>query len=1227
MLYYFRYKIFLFWIKMQWRVVFYFFLISIVFSSSLVAVTKLELTSREKEWLAKHPVLKAGNEFDYAPWDFNRQGKAVGYSIDYVKLLASKLDVEVKFVTDKWENLTKKLSSGELDFLHTMYQNKQRKNVIYTKPYKQLLFALYKIKHNTKLNSLDDLKDQTLSIPADDSSVLAMKKRYPGIKIVSPTNYLDALKFVILNKADATVMDIAVANYLSDTYSLNDLKIVDEVKFEKSEMSIAYHLGFRSDNQILQSIFNKAINSLSQSEIKRLDQKWLEETDDENQYVELTNEEFDWIEQHPVVKYTGDLSWLPIESFKENGEYTGIAQDYLELIEKKTGLVFEKVRPQSRIDALRMVEDQEVKMISEVISKNLVSRNMLFTKPYIKTPLIVVMKKSYSGGYITDLKQIKEKNIGIMTAYGYADALKAVYPKLRFNEVATIKEGLESVASGKLDAFVSTLAVSTYNIAQLGLSNVSIAGQLDFNVELGFGIDKESPLLLSIVNKALESITELQRNTIIHKWVQVEVNQQIDWELLFEVIGGAVLVILLIIYHNGKLKRLVDEKTSEIQSLLHAFDKNVIASTTDENGKIIYVSDAFCEISGFSREELIGKSHTILRHPDMPKETFKDLWKTLKEKKKWRGEVKNRKKDGSFYWVDVTITPECDPKGKVCTYSDIRQDITDKKKVEELTQSLEQKVEERTEELTRSEQKIRRIFATTSQGIWITDNDCITIEVNEAVCRIIGYTEEELLGKPIFSFVDEHEQERCKHHFSEHEQGEVSAYELLLKRKNGSFVPTIFNGTPMMDENGKKIGSFAMITDISELKHAQNEVVEAQEKFRFALNAMGAFGWETDLRTYTTVYANDMFYIQYGYDTTEIPRRMEEFIQFIHPDDLEENENRLSAYIQGDLDTYEDEFRFRKKDGEYVWIYNRGHATERDTKGYAEVITGITLDITERKKIEEQIKETNRKMTDSLNYASLIQDALLPSTELIKSHFDDYFSYWEPKDVVGGDIYLFEKIPNKEEILLMVIDCTGHGVPGAFVTMLVRAIERQIMGVLERTQEQVSPAKILSIFNRSIKHLLKQEEYGSSHSLSNVGFDGGIVYYDKERNILKYAGANIPLFVKSDSGLEIIKGNRHSIGYKSSDGDYEFKEVTLSITEATSFYLSTDGYVDQIGGEKGLPFGKRRFQKLIDMYHHKDMSEQKIHFIQEHQKYQGDNERIDDICFIAFRINPNKGEK
>ncbi len=131
--------------------------------------------------------------------------------------------------------------------------------------------------------------------------------------------------------------------------------------------------------------------------------------------------------------------------------------------------------------------------------------------------------------------------------------------------------------------------------------------------------------------------------------------------------------------------RLLDDQNRDLKRYVSLVDKNIITSTTNLDGSIIYVSEAFCNISGYTKDELLGENHRIVRHPDMPKELYDNLWQNILNDNTWEGEIKNLKKDGGFYWVKASISPIYDKNGKKSGYTAIRQDITDKKLIEEIS--------------------------------------------------------------------------------------------------------------------------------------------------------------------------------------------------------------------------------------------------------------------------------------------------------------------------------------------------------------------------------------------------------------------------------------------------------------------------------------------------------------------------------------------------------------
>ena len=287
---------------------------------------------------------------------------------------------------------------------------------------------------------------------------------------------------------------------------------------------------------------------------------------------------------------------------------------------------------------------------------------------------------------------------------------------------------------------------------------------------------------------------------------------------------------------------------------------------------------------------------------------------------------------------------------------------------------------------------------------------------------------------------------------------------------------------------------------------------------------------------------------------------------------------------------------------------------------YNRVLDKVNAEIEISTAAKRVIEAAHKKMTDSINYASLIQYSIIPEDKAFQNNFSDYFTLWKPRDIIGGDIYLFTEFRDRDECLLMVIDCTGHGVPGAFVTMLVKAIERQVIGKINQDPSiEISPGWILGYFNKTIKKLLHQED---SKSICNVGFDGGILLYNRKKNLVKYAGAELPLFVIQDGVINTIKGDRQSVGYRRCNFDFSFKDNNIKIDRGTYLYLTTDGYIDQNGSDNGFPFGKKQFKNILLKIHQENFATQKEILLQKNIEYQKQEESTDDVTIVGLRIEP-----
>jgi len=258
-----------------------------------------------------------------------------------------------------------------------------------------------------------------------------------------------------------------------------------------------------------------------------------------------------------------------------------------------------------------------------------------------------------------------------------------------------------------------------------------------------------------------------------------------------------------------------------------------------------------------------------------------------------------------------------------------------------------------------------------------------------------------------------------------------------------------------------------------------------------------------------------------------------------------------------------------------------------------------------------QAEEAFQVVSDSINYASGIQRSLLPPNEYLAEDLADFFILWEPRNVVGGDLYWYRRTPTG--YLLILADCTGHGVPGAFMTMIsTGALDRAL-----RDQRDGDPARLLHVMNRSVKRSLGQDRAGGE---SDDGLELGICRVEADAGRITFAGARFSLFRVGAEGVEEIKGDKSGIGYRAVPLDQAFTNHEVPIVRDDVFYMTSDGLIDQIGGEKRRSFGKRRFGDLIASIADLPLADQKARIVAAFADYQGSENRRDDVSVIGFKV-------
>jgi len=271
--------------------------------------------------------------------------------------------------------------------------------------------------------------------------------------------------------------------------------------------------------------------------------------------------------------------------------------------------------------------------------------------------------------------------------------------------------------------------------------------------------------------------------------------------------------------------------------------------------------------------------------------------------------------------------------------------------------------------------------------------------------------------------------------------------------------------------------------------------------------------------------------------------------------------------------------------------------------------------ITQKQKLI--IEKQKEKIVDSITYAQLIQQSILLEESEIQKLLPDSFIYFQPKDIVSGDFYWCSKINNK--IIMAAVDCTGHGVPGAFMSMIGNTLLNQIVNEKQIT----TPSEILQFLNLGVTEALHQKKEGA---LSNDGMDIAICCIDYSTDQIQYAGAQNPLYIVANNEITVINADMQSIGgdelisKKKKSAIAQYTNHIIQIKKDMRIFLFSDGYMDQFGGKDRKKFGVQKFKELLLNNQQLSMQQQKEVIAKAHQDWKGNTAQIDDILVIGLKL-------
>jgi len=538
------------------RIIFQIFIMLCFFPASGFGQSPtINLSEEESIFINNHPVIKVANELDWPPFDYNEFGKPKGLAIDYIKLLAKKAGLQIEFIHGpSWDELLQLFEQKQIDIIPALYKNQQRQSfTLFTTPYYKGKLGVYEYHTDTFTPHTPKLLNKRVGIQKNHGAIPIITAQLPGIKLIEIVSPETLVKMLGTQKLDAIIGNPLLFDHFAKENQISQLHLSHYIEMSSAEqLKTSLHVGVRNDYPLLHQILNKAIQTVSTGEMSELEKRWRYIPSQPSQpLINLTPEERAFLNKKGPIQLCIDPNWMPYEQINDTGVHEGISADYFKLFSQRLSIQIKLHPTQNWSETLKAAKNHLCDLVS-LATPNADRKSYLnFTTPLLSFPYVIATKNNKL--FIDDFEQELNKTFSVVRDYSIISDLRMKYPQLNLTEVNSSLEGLKMVQQDEVYGFIDAAASIASSMQQNNIVDIKIAGQLPLSFKLGIASRKDEPLLQTIFQKAVDSLTEEEKKRTYNKWMAVNVKKVQDYTLLWQVLVIASLILLAFLYWNRKL--------------------------------------------------------------------------------------------------------------------------------------------------------------------------------------------------------------------------------------------------------------------------------------------------------------------------------------------------------------------------------------------------------------------------------------------------------------------------------------------------------------------------------------------------------------------------------------------------------------------------------------------------------------------------------------------------
>lgn len=786
--------------------------------------TKVELTPAEKAWLSLHPEIVVNYSLKQPPLVIvDNQGRHSGVLIDHLQLLSNNLGIKFRFQSRDLKDKLSRTEAKEIDILGFAFKDESWRSIAnFSDPlFKAYTYIYTRADNPDKISSLDDLAGKRVGYSVGSFLLKRIFTENPElISLPQDSNKL-AVKALIDGEVDALI-GFASLEYMRKQHTSSAFKIATILPEYGGDLAMAV----RINSPILLSILNKGLAAIPERERQNVLNRWFGDyyyrpQKSTKSKIDLTTEEQAWLQDRGEICYAVDPDWMPFEAVKD-GKHIGMAADFMQLITSRIPARFKLAVTSTWSESLKLLQEQKCDLTPFLNRTELRGKYLKFTTPYIRTPQVIVTRTNIP--FVKGYEGLHNRILAVTRGYWTEEFVKAKHPEIKLLYVENQEAGLDAVSEGRAFALVGTLILLNNKIRSDGLLNLKIAGTTEEYDEFRVGVSGELPLLQTIMQKAVDSITVEEANEISNRWTAVEYTKEIDYTLLWQLLSGAFIILLIIGYWNRRLSQEIGRRKETETALQESEEKYRSLFELSEDpmwliiaGKFVIVNTSAVRMLQYDSTDDITNLHPVQLSPPQQadgcsSETRADQMMAIAYRNGChRFEWLHRKKSGEIFPVEVSLT-RIRYEGKEALFC-IWRDITKRKQDEEALRKLSSAVEQ------------------SHNTIVITDLRAKIEFVNPAFTKVTGYTFEEAIGKnPNILKSGAQPALFYQTMWDTLKQGKVWQGEMLNRRKDGSEYWEFTTISPVFDESGQATHYVAIKEDITERKEAQTQLQESERQ-------------------------------------------------------------------------------------------------------------------------------------------------------------------------------------------------------------------------------------------------------------------------------------------------------------------------------------------------------------------------------------------------------------